>query len=78
MEKRKGQSKTMSFVESITNVAVGLVIALISQFAIFGALDIKVSLHQNLLICAFMTIVSIVRSYTLRRVFERIHAWQDR
>ena len=66
------QSKKFSMIESITNVAVGYFVALFSQLIIFPVFNIHVPLKSNLLIGAFFTVVSIARSYTLRRVFNKI------
>lgn len=66
------QSRAMSFVESCANVAIGYGVAILSQIAIFPLFGIKVSLSQNLLIGAFFTVISIVRSYCVRRLFNRI------
>jgi hypothetical protein len=64
------QSRTMSFVETTTNVMVGYLIALLTQFAIFPTFGVIVSLRDNVLISGIFTAVSIVRSFTLRRLFE--------
>jgi hypothetical protein len=66
------QSRTMSFVEAITNVAVGYLLAVLTQIAIFPSLDLRVSVADNLLIGGIFTAVSIVRSFTLRRLFEAV------
>ena len=66
------QSKTMSAVESLTNVAVGLGVSLASQVVIFKAYDIHVSLGQNIEITLYFTLISIVRSYALRRFFTNL------
>jgi len=66
------QSKKMSLVESITNVAVGYFVAVLSQAAIFPIFGIRTTLKDNLLIGLWFTGVSIVRSYALRRVFNAI------
>jgi hypothetical protein len=62
----------MSFVESCVNVAVGYVVAVAAQILIFPVFGIRVSFAENLLIGAFFTVVSIARSYALRRVFNGI------
>jgi hypothetical protein len=67
------QSRLQSFIESVANVAIGFFVALASQLVIFPVFDIKISLSENLAIGAFFTIISIVRSYVVRRVFNRIH-----
>ncbi len=65
------QTRLMSLVETLTNIAVGLVISLISQLVIFGAYGIELSFHQNVEIVLWFTAISIVRSYVIRRVFNR-------
>ena len=66
------QSRAMSFVEAITNVGVGLLVAVCTQMAIFPLLGLQVSVGDNLLIGAIFTAVSIVRTFALRRLFEGI------
>ena len=66
------QSRTMSAAESVANVVIGYGIALITQVVVFGALQIPVSLGQNLWIGVVFTVVSLVRSYLLRRLFNRL------
>ena len=65
------QSRRHSFVESVTNVAIGYGVALASQLAIFPVFEIHVPLSDNLLIGAWFTLVSIARSYMVRRWFTR-------
>ena len=66
------QSRTMSAAESVANVAIGFGIALATQVVVFDALKIPVSLEQNLWIGVVFTVVSLVRSYLLRRMFNRL------
>ncbi len=66
------QSKRMSMVESLTNVAVGYGIAVATQIMVFPVFGMEVSLADNLAIGSVFTIVSIIRSFTLRRLFEEI------
>ena len=66
------QSRTMSAAESVANVAIGYGIALATQVVVFDALEIPVSLEQNLCIGVVFTVVSLVRSYLLRRFFNRL------
>lgn len=68
------QSRLESLIESIINIAIGYFVALLSQFLIFPLFDIHVSLTDNLLIGAWFTGVSLVRSYVIRRWFNaRLH-----
>lgn len=68
------QSRLMSAVETATNIAVGLVVSFIAQLVIFDVYYIHVTLSQNVEITLFFTVVSIVRSYALRRFFNNIRA----
>ena len=65
------QTRTHSLVESLTNVAVGFVVALLSQLAIFPMFGIHVPFTANLQIGLWFTAISIARSYLIRRWFTR-------
>ncbi len=65
------QSKKASLIESIVNIIFGYSIALLSQLIIFPVFNIHVGIQENILIGLWFTVVSIVRSYVLRRVFNR-------
>ena len=64
----------MSLVEAIANVAVGFLVALLTQIIVFPLFGLQVSLGDNLAIGGLFTIASITRAYTLRRLFEAIRA----
>ena len=66
------QLKRHSAIESFTNVAVGYGVALASQLVVFPLFNIKVTIQDNLAIGAFFTVISLIRSYILRRIFTRI------
>ncbi len=65
------QSRRASLVEAITNVAVGYVLAVITQIMVFPWFGIHPSLGENLAIGSIFTGISLLRSYALRRLFER-------
>ena len=62
----------MSLIEAVANVALGYLVAIMAQIAVFPLFAIEVSLADNLAIGAVFTGVSILRSYLLRRLFEAI------
>jgi hypothetical protein len=62
----------MSLVETTTNILVGLVISFLSQIVIFKLYDVHLSTQQNAEITLYFTIISILRSYALRRFFNSI------
>lgn len=65
------QSRKHSFIEALTNVAIGYFVALISQLLIFPLYDGTFTLEQNIYIGAWFTLVSVIRSYVIRRWFTR-------
>ena len=68
------QPRSMSFLEAVTNVAIGWLVALATQMLAFPMLGIQASLPQNLALSAIFTAVSLARSYVIRRLFNRIGA----
>lgn len=64
------QSKLGSLIEAWANVAIGYVVALLSQVIVFPIFGIHVPLSTNLWIGAWFTAISLIRSYTLRRWFN--------
>ena len=65
------QSRTQSAIESCLNVIIGYAVALASQLAIFPMFGIHIPLSDNIAIGAWFTVISIVRGYIVRRVFNR-------
>lgn len=64
------QSKFHSAIEACANVAVGYLVALASQLLVFPMFGIHIPFSSNLAIGAWFTIISLVRSYVLRRWFN--------
>jgi hypothetical protein len=69
------QTKVNSLIESCTNIAIGYTIAILSQLLIFPFFDIKITLGDNLTIGLYFTVISLVRSYIIRRCFTRKLKW---
>lgn len=65
------QSKKLSFIESVINVMIGFVVAISAQVVVFPLFDIYISFNDNLLMAGIFTVVSIARSYVVRRLFNR-------
>jgi hypothetical protein len=66
------QSKKYSFIEALINVLIGYSIAVASQYVIFPWFNIEVPIKAHMEIGGFFTLVSLVRSYLLRRLFNAI------
>lgn len=60
----------MSLLEALVNVVVGLVISMAATWTICWAYDIPMTMQQNLTLTFWMTVLSITRSYILRRLFN--------
>lgn len=68
------QTRLGSLIEAAMNIAIGYVVAILSQIAIFPLFGIHVPLSDNLLIGLWFTGISLVRSYVIRRWFNaRLH-----
>lgn len=66
------QSRRMSAIESAANIAVGFGVALATQVAVFPLFGLHASAGQHVAISLLFTAVSFVRSYAIRRAFERL------
>ncbi|MCA9237757.1 MAG: hypothetical protein KDA44_19925 [Planctomycetales bacterium] len=66
------QSRAMSLVEALTNVVVGYALAVATQFAVFPLFGVTMRTRQMLVVGLVFTAVSVVRSYALRRLFNRL------
>ena len=66
------QSKKHSTLESLTNTVVGLLTSFAIQLVIYPLLNIPVTLNQNIIITVVFFVVSFLRGYIIRRVFNKI------
>ena len=66
------QSKKHSTLESLTNTIVGLLTSFLIQLVIYPLLNIPVTLNQNIIITVVFFVVSFLRGYLIRRVFNKI------
>ena len=67
------QSRLGSVVESVVNVLVGYGVAVGAQIAIFPLFGVNLPVSDNMLIGLLFTAISLVLSYALRRLFNRLH-----
>ena len=72
------QSRAMSLVEAVANVAVGYGVAVVTQIVIFPVFGLHLSFAQNLKMGALFAAVSIARSFAIRRLFEAIRVRRAR
>ena len=68
------QTKLQSLIESLLNIVVGYIVAIASQLLIFPLFDIQIPRSANLWIGLWFTVISLIRSYVIRRWFNaRLH-----
>jgi len=64
------QTKLASLIEVITNVLIGYGIAVTAQVFIFPLYGVHLPLSANLSLGLLFTIISVIRSYAVRRWFN--------
>jgi len=64
------QSRPMSMMETVTSTAVGLAINTGANSLLLPMFGFPVRWDQSVALAAIFTVISILRGYTLRRVFE--------
>lgn len=69
------QSRIDSFMEAFTNTLIGWFISLLTWQIVSWYMSIPVTFLQDLQITFLFTIVSIIRSYALRRAFNGRSVW---
>lgn len=74
--RKHSQSRIDSFMETLTNTAIGFVLSMVTWHFVAIAFRIPMPLSQNLAITGIFTIVSIVRQYVLRRTFDGRSPWR--
>ena len=61
------QTRLESLIEVIINISIGFVISTIANAILLPMVGLPVTLSQNLLVGAGMTVISVARSYMIRR-----------
>ena len=64
------QTRLQSMIEAVANVLVGYLVAVGSQMVLFPLFDIHIPVHQNFILGGYFTVISLIRSYVLRRYFN--------
>lgn len=66
------QSRKASLAEALVNVAIGFGINMSMQIVLFAWFGIHLAIRDGLIIGLIFTVVSIARSFVLRRAFEAL------
>jgi hypothetical protein len=70
-----GQLRIDSLMEAVTNTAIGFVISMVTWQVIVAAFNLPTSVGDDLLIVGIFTVISILRQYVLRRLFDGRSPW---
>lgn len=65
------QTKRQSLIETVVSTLIGLAVSFLTQIIVFPMYNLEVNINQNLQITAIFTIVSILRGYCVRRLFNK-------
>ena len=66
------QTRKHSAIEQVINIVAGILISFLIQLWIYPLLNIPVTINQNLFITLVFTIVSFIRGYFIRRLFNKL------
>lgn len=67
------QKRSHSFLEAVTNYVIGFAVALTLQVVLYPLYGITLDLNTQAEIAGWFTVVSICRSYCVRRFFNHAH-----
>jgi hypothetical protein len=70
------QSRMDSFMEAVTNTSIGFVISMITWLIISEVYGFHTSVWEDLGITGIFTVISILRSYLIRRMFNGKSVWK--
>ncbi|MBL9072520.1 hypothetical protein [Tabrizicola sp.] len=67
-----GQSRSASFFETLTSTVMGFILSVVVQRALFPAMGHDFAFAENMAVASVFTAVSILRGYTMRRMFNAL------
>ena len=67
------QTKKQSIIEVIANTVVGFIISVGVSVLLFPLMGIPVTFGENIGITLIFTLISLVRSFVMRRIFNKMH-----
>ena len=70
------QRPWQSFLEACLNTASGFALSILAVQFLFPLIGVRMDMAQNLAATSIMTVISILRSYLWRRLFNWLHRRQ--
>jgi hypothetical protein len=68
-----GQSRRTSLLETCLSTAIGYVVAVSTQMLVFPLVGIHVNPETNIKLGIVFTVVSVIRGFFVRRLFNHLH-----
>lgn len=62
----------MSLLESAINIVIGFIICIVIQLLVFPKMGHNITLNSSIIMSSIFTVVSLLRSYSIRRIFNKI------
>jgi len=69
------QTRFDLFMEALVNLLIGFIITVIANLFVYPAFGVIVPFHTNMGITLVFSLISVIRSYTLRRIFNGRPIW---
>jgi hypothetical protein len=66
------QSRIGSVIETATNIVLGFIISLALNGWVLPLMGYHITMSENLVVVTIFTVVSMIRSYVLRRFFNLV------
>ena len=66
------QNRLNSFIESIANVIIGFLMNFIANIYVLPLFGFNITISQSIQIGLIFTLISIIRSYLIRRWFNKV------
>lgn len=67
------QSRMQSAVETVASTAIGFVIAYVASYTVLPLFGHHVTHGENFWITVIFTVISLIRGWCVRRLFNRLH-----
>jgi ABC-type spermidine/putrescine transport system permease subunit I len=68
-----------SIAEAVANTASGMIVSFVAAYYVFPMVGVAINAGQNAVLTVVFTLISLIRTYAFRRLFNRLHQqgwWQ--
>lgn len=72
------QSREWSLIETCTGTSIGFSVAVVANYVILPIYNMHPNWEAASWVAVWFTVISLIRGYLVRRLFNAIHVWQDK